>query len=118
MNPNQRYLGEDSSASDSDVVVQMLDQMGAGVLNSDYTSEELLSLTESSSNSEGVGDGDSDNKGDGTINHGYGSNVDSVTKKKKFPVFRPISNPEHLVLENDMLFISPKQFKEAITKYE
>ena len=92
MNPNQRYLGEDISVSDSDVVVQMLDQMDAGVMNSDYTSEELLSLIESSSDSEGDCDGDSDNEGDCAINHGYGSNVDNVTKRKKFPMFRLVPN--------------------------
>ena len=92
MNPNQRYLGEDISVSDSDVVVQMLDSIGAGVMNSDYTSEELLSLIESSSDSEGDCDGDSDNEGDCAINHGYGSNVDNVTKRKKFPMFRLVPN--------------------------
>ena len=43
-------MGEDSSDSwDNDVEAKLPDQMGAGVVNSDYTSEELLSLTESSS---------------------------------------------------------------------
>ena len=87
----------------------MTNQMGVGVMNSDYTSKELLSLTKSSS--------DSDNKGDGTINHGYGSNMNNVTKRKKLPVFRPISNLEHLVFEKDILSISPKQSNEAILKY-
>ena len=32
-------------------------------------------------------------------------------------MFRPVSNLEHLVFEKDMLFISLKQFKEAITEY-
>ena len=95
----------------------MIDQIGVGVMNSDYTSKELLSLTKSSSNSEGKGDGDSDNKGDGTINHGYGSNMNNVTKRKKLLVFKPVSNLEHLVFEKDILFISPKQFNEAILKY-
>ena len=83
-------------------------QMGAGVMNSNYRSKELLSLTKSSSNSEGKGDGDSNNKGDGAINHGYGSNMNNVTKRKKLPVFRPVSNLEHLIFEKDILFISPK----------
>ena len=47
MNPNQRYLGEDSADSDSDVVMHMPDQMDAGVMNSDYIIEELLTLTDS-----------------------------------------------------------------------
>nr|POF21310.1 hypothetical protein CFP56_33061 [Quercus suber] len=52
MNPNQRYVSEDSASSDSDVVIHMHDQMGDGLMNSNYTTEELLRLTESSSNSE------------------------------------------------------------------
>ena len=50
MNPNQRYVGEDSSDSwDNDGEATLPEQMGASVVNSDYTSEKLLSLTESSS---------------------------------------------------------------------
>ena len=115
MNPNQRYVGEDSNDSwDNDVEAKLPDQMGAGVVNSDYTSEELLSLTESSSSGdEGVDD--SDSEGDGDAAHGH---VDNVTRrKKKFPVFKPVSNPEHMRFEKNMLFVSPKQFKDAITKY-
>nr|POF21006.1 hypothetical protein CFP56_59200 [Quercus suber] len=116
MNPNQRYVGEDSSDSwDNDVEVEatLPNQMGAGVVNSDYTSEELLSLTESSSSGdEGVDD--SDSEGDGDAAHGH---VDNVTNRKKFPVFKQVSNPEHMRFEKNMLFISPKQFKDAITEY-
>ena len=36
---------------------------------------------------------------------------------KKFPVFKPVAKVEHIVFENDMLFTTPKQFKEAITEY-
>ncbi|KAF3951741.1 hypothetical protein CMV_022639 [Castanea mollissima] len=56
MNSNQRYVGEDSSDSwDNDVEATLPDQMGAGAVNSDYTIEELLSLTKSSSSGdEGV----------------------------------------------------------------
>ena len=43
--------------------------------------------------------------------------MDNVTRRKKFPVFKPVSNPEHLRFEKDMLFISLKQFKDAITEY-
>ena len=72
-------------------------------MNSDYTSEELLSLTESSSSGdEGVDD--SDSEGDGDAGHGH---VDNVTRRKKFPVFKPISNPEHMWFEKNMLFVSP-----------
>ena len=78
--------------------------MGAGVVNSDYTSEELLSLTESLfSGDEGVDD--SDNEGDGDAGHGH---VDNVTRRKKFPVFKLVSNPEHMRFEKNMLFVSPK----------
>ena len=87
--------------------------MGAGVVNSDYTSEELLSLTESSSSGdEGVDD--SDSEGDGDAAHGH---VDNVTRRKKFPVFKPVFNLEHMRFEKNMLFVSPKQFKDAITEY-
>ena len=115
MNPNQRYVGEDNNDSwDKDVEAKLPNQMGLGVMNSDYTSEELLSLIESSSNGdEGVDD--SDSEGDGDAAHGH---VDNVTRrKKKFPVFKPVSNPEHMRFEKNMLFVSPKQFKDAITKY-
>ena len=49
MNPNQRFVGADSDDSwENEVDAPVPDQMRAGVMNSDYTSEELLSLTESS----------------------------------------------------------------------
>lgn len=116
MNPNQRYLGEHSADSDSDVVMHMLDQMDAGVMNSDYIIEDLLTLTDSSFDSEVEGDGDSDSEGGAIINDRVRSNVDNVTKRKKFPLFRLVFNPKHLVFEN-MLFTSPKQFKASITEY-
>ncbi|KAL0011314.1 hypothetical protein SO802_006422 [Lithocarpus litseifolius] len=116
MNPNQRYMGEDSSDSwDNDVKATLPGQMRAGVVNLDYTSEELLSLTKSSSSGdEGVDDSDGEGDGDGDAVHGH---VDDITRRKKFPVFKPISNPEHIRFEKNMLFISPKQFKDAITEY-
>ena len=78
MNPNQRTLGNDSSVSwDSDLVVQQPE--GVGVMNSDYTSEELYSLTKSLSD----GDGDSEGEGDSDEDHGYGSNVDNVSRRTK-----------------------------------
>nr|POE97698.1 hypothetical protein CFP56_06511 [Quercus suber] len=92
LNPNQKYVGEDNNDSwDNDVVVTLPNQMGVGVMNLDYTSEELLSLTESSFNG-------------------------NVTRRKKFPVFKPVSNPKHMRFEKNMLFVSPKQFKDAITE--
>ena len=82
-------------------------------MNSNYTSEGLLSLTESSSNGdEGVDD--SDNEGDGDAVHGH---VDNVIRRKKFLVFKQISNLKHMRFEKNILFISPKQFKDAITEY-
>ena len=114
MNPNQRYVGEDSSDSwDNDVVVTLPHQMGAGVMNSNYTNEGLLSLTESSSSGD-EGIDDSDSEGDGDAAHGH---VDNSTRRKKFPMFKPVSNPEHMRFEKNMLFVSPKQFKDAITEY-
>ena len=80
------------------------DQMGASVVNSDYTSEELLSLIESSSSGD-KGVDDSDTEGDGDAAHGH---VDNVTRRKKFPVFKPVSNPEHMRFDKTVLFISPK----------
>ena len=88
----------------------MPDQMGVGVMNLDYTSEETLSLAESS-NDGGVDDSGSECHCEG--DHGQ---VDNVTMRNKFPVFKPVSNPKHLRFEKDMLFISPKQFKDAITE--
>ena len=78
--------------------------MGAGVVNSYYTSEELLSLTESSSSGD-EGIDDSDSEGDGDATHGH---VDNSTRRKKFPMFKPVSNPEHMRFEKNMLFVSPK----------
>ena len=114
MNPNQWYVGEDNNDSwDKDVEEKLPNQMGASVVNSDYTSEELLSLTESSSSGDEEVD-DSDSEGDGDAAHGH---VDNVTRRKKFLVFKLVSNLEHMRFEKNMLFISPKQFKDAITKY-
>ena len=36
---------------------------------------------------------------------------------KKFPMFKPMAKAEHISFEKDMLFTTPKQFKEAITEY-
>ena len=81
--------------------------MSTGVMNSDYSSKELLSLTKSSSDSDDEGDDDNDSEGDGddTTDHGH---VDNVTKKNRFLVFRPISDPKHIRFKKNMLFISTK----------
>ena len=32
-------------------------------------------------------------------------------------MFKPVAKAEHIVFEKDLLFTTPKQFKEAITEY-
>nr|POE91672.1 hypothetical protein CFP56_18622 [Quercus suber] len=104
MNPNQRYVGEDSSDSwDTEVVVQLPYQMSTGVMNSDYSSEELLSLTESSFDSDD--DNDSEGDGDDTSDRGH---VDNVTKENRFLVFRLVFYLEHIRFKKNMLLISTK----------
>nr|POE53067.1 hypothetical protein CFP56_06920 [Quercus suber] len=117
MNPNQRYVGEDSASSDSEELMHMCDQMGDGVMNSDYTTEELLSLSESSSDGEFHGDVDdgSESEDGATINETVVNNV--RRRRKKFLVLKPVSNPEHYVFGKHMLFTSAKLFKAVITKY-
>ena len=36
---------------------------------------------------------------------------------RKFSVFKPMAKAEHIYFKKDMLIITPKQFKEAITDY-
>ena len=48
------------------------------------------------------------------VGNGKGQKNEEV---KKFPVFKPVTKAEHISFEKDMLFTTPKQFKEAITKY-
>ena len=36
---------------------------------------------------------------------------------KKFSMFKPVAKAIHISFEKDMLFTTPKQFKEAITAY-
>ena len=76
-------------------------------MNSDYESEELLSLNESSSSSE---DGDDSSDDDILI-----AEVDNSIRRSKYLIFRPVAKAEHLRFEKDMLFISAKKFKDAIT---
>ena len=105
-------IGDDSTDSwdnqTEDDEVQP-EQMGGGVMNSDYESEELLSLDESESSNE---DGDDSSDDDIPI-----AEVDNSMRRSKYPIFRPIAKPKHLRFEKDMLFISIKQFKDAITDY-
>nr|POF10002.1 hypothetical protein CFP56_39950 [Quercus suber] len=105
-------IGEDSTdswdnqAEDDEVEPG---QMDGGLMNSDYESEELLSLDESSSSNE---DGD-----DSSHDDIQEEDVDNSIRRSKYPIFRPIAKAEHLKFKKDMLFISTKQFKDAITDY-
>ena len=38
-------------------------------------------------------------------------------QKRTFLVFKPVAKAEHIRFEKDMLFTTPKQFKEVITDY-
>ena len=114
MNHAEGEFVEDSSDSwdgfDEDVTEPV--QMDVGVIKSDYESEELHSLEKSSSNDDFRDDTD------------YGSEDELRTlvgkgmgQKRTFPVFKPIVKAEHIRFEKDMLFTTPKQFKEVVTDY-
>ena len=98
-------IGEESTDSwdnEADKVEIEPGQMGACVINSGYESEELLSLDELPSNND----------------HGdVLSDDDNPIRRSKFSIFKPVAKVKHIRFEKDMLFISPKQFKEAITDY-
>ena len=83
--------------------------MGGGVMNSDYESKELLSLDESPSSGEHCND-----SSDGETPT---AEFDKSIKRSKYPIFRPVAKAENLRFEKDMLFLSPKQFKDAMTNY-
>ena len=77
-----------------------LGQMGGGVMNFDYESEELLSPDESSSSSEHCEvSSDGENP---TVE------VDNSIRKSKYPIFRPVANAENLRFKKDMMFLSSK----------
>ena len=105
-------IGEDSTDSWDNQAKDdefELGQMGGGVMNSDYESEELFSLDESSSSSEHCevsSDGETPT-----------AEVDNSIRRSRFPIFRPVAKAENLRFEKDMLFLSPRQFKDAITDY-
>ena len=86
--------------------------MGAGVINSDYESKELHSFEESSSDDDFGDDTDDGSEDELRTPVGKGRG-----QKRTFPVFKPVAKAEHIRFEKDMLFITPKQFKEAITDY-
>nr|POE75005.1 hypothetical protein CFP56_65035 [Quercus suber] len=105
-------IGEESTDSwDNEVDEAEVEpgQMDDGVMNFDYEIEELLSLDESSS--------DSDHSNASSDDDNPAAEVDNSIRSSRFPIFKPVANAEHIRFEKDMLFISPKQFKEAITDY-
>ena len=120
MNHGVRDFVEDSSDSwdgkdDDDVEPG---QMGAGVMNSDYENEELHSLVESSSDDELGYDSDDDAEAETPQSTHVGNGRRQKNEEvKKFPMFKPVAKAEHISFEKDMLFTTPKQFKEAITEY-
>ena len=87
-------------------------KLSAGVINSDYKSEKLHSLEKSSSNDD-IGDDTNDSFED-ELKTPMGKRRG---QKRTFLVFKPGSKAEHIRFEKDMLFITPKQFKEIITDY-
>ena len=67
----------------------------------------MLSLDEISSSSEHC-----NASSDGEVE------VDNSIRRSKYPIFRPVAKAENLRFKKDMLFLSPKQFKDAMTDYE
>nr|POE44831.1 hypothetical protein CFP56_75991 [Quercus suber] len=114
-----RDFVEDSSDSwdgKDDAEVNEPGQMGAGVMNFDYESEELHSLVESSSNDE-LGCDSDDQSEDDNRTHVGDEREPKKEQVRKFPVFKPVAKAEQIYFEKDMMFTTPKQFKEAITDY-
>ncbi|XP_023889788.1 uncharacterized protein LOC112001856 [Quercus suber] len=114
VNPDEREFVEDSSDSwdgcKEDVIEP--EQMGVGVMNFDYDSEELHNLDESSSDDD-IGDDTDDSSEDELktpVGRGRG-------QRKTFPVFKSVAKAEHIKFEKDMLFTTLKQFKEVIIDY-
>ena len=79
------------------------------VVNFNYESEELLSLDESSSSSEHC-----EVSSDGET---LTAEVDNSIRRSRYPIFRPVAKAENLRFEKETLFLSPKQFKDAMTDY-
>ena len=90
--------------------------MGADVMNSDYESEELHSLDESSSNDKIGDDSDDNTKVELKIPRGKGRGH-KLEKKRSFPMFKPVVKAEHIRFEKNILFTTSKYFEEAITEY-
>ena len=83
--------------------------MGGSIINSDYESEELLSFDESSSSSEHCND-----SSDGETPT---AEVDNSIRRSRYLIFRSIAKAKNLRFEKGILFLSPKQFKDAMTNY-
>ena len=115
LNYGVRDFVEDSSDSwdgKDDVDINEPGQMGAGVMNFDYESEELHSLVESSSDDELGYDSDDKSKDDNRTHVGD-EREQKEEQVRKFPVFKPVAKAQHIYFEKDMLFTTPKKFKEA-----
>ena len=72
----------------------------------------MHSLEESSSDDD-IGD---------DIDHNFEDELKTLVgkgrgQKRTFPVFKPVAKVELIRFEKDMLFTTPKQFKEAIIDY-
>ena len=85
-------------------------------MNFDYESEELHSLVESSSDDELSYDTNNNSEDDKRTHVGDGREQEKE-EVRKFPVFKPMAKAEHISFEKNMLFTTPKQFKEAIIEY-
>ena len=87
-------------------------KLSAVVINSDYENGELHNL-EKSSFDDDIGD-DIDDSSEDELKTLVGK---GMGQKRTFPVFKPVAKVEHIKFEKDMLFTTPKQFKETITDY-
>ena len=114
VNPDEREFVKDGSDSwyGSNEDVTELVQMDASVMNSDYENGELHDLEESSFDDD-IGD-DTDDSSEDELKTLVGK---GMGQKRTFPVFKPVAKVEHIKFEKDMLFTTPKQFKEVITDY-
>ena len=126
--PNQNANNSDADNSDDDSWDSVEDDeqpevMGAGVLHSDYESEDLHSdgqgLNESKSEYESDGNNvEVDANADVDSSAGVDGRRPRVeSRRPTFPVFRPVARAKDIRFEIGMLFTSTKQFKEAMTEY-
>ena len=101
LNHGVRDFVEDSSDSwdgKNNADVNEPGQMGAGVMNSDYESEELHSLVESSSDDELGYDSDDDVETPQSTHVGN-ERRQKNEEVKKFPMFKPVAKAEHFLLK-------------------